>query len=207
MSFYDEHVLPHVIDHVCTIGPIMKLRKQVVPRARGVVLEVGMGSGVNLQYYDPDRVEFVWGLEPSEGMRRKAADNLARSPVEVRWLDLPGEEIPLEDNSVDTVLLTFTLCTIPDWHKAMQQMYRVLKPGGQLLFCEHGRAPQPGIRKWQDRITPAWMKIAGGCHLNRPIDRLIKESGFALDAVENLYVKNTPKIAGYIYHGVASKPA
>lgn len=207
MSFYEEHVLPHLINQACTIGPIMKLRQQVVPKATGEVLEVGMGSGVNLQYYDPDKVSLVWGLEPSEGMRRKAAHNVARSPINVRWLDLPGERIPLDDDSVDTVLLTYTLCTIPDWYLAMQQMRRVLKPGGQLLFCEHGRAPEPGVRKWQDRITPVWKKIAGGCHLNRPIGKLIEESGFEIESLENLYIEHAPRIAGYMYHGVARKRA
>ncbi|WP_148862741.1 class I SAM-dependent methyltransferase [Marinobacter fonticola] len=206
MSFYDDRILPHLIDLSCTIGPIMKLRQKLVPMATGEVLEVGMGSGVNLQYYNPDKVSLVWGLEPSEGMRRKAASNVARSPVEVRWLDLPGERIPLDDDSIDTILLTYTLCTIPDWHLALKQMRRVLKPGGKLLFCEHGRAPEPGIRKWQDRITPVWKKVAGGCHLNRPIGKLIEESGFEIETLENLYLDNAPKVAGYIYHGVAVKP-
>lgn len=206
MPLYEHFVLPHLIDYACSIGPIMKLRQQIVPRAEGIVLEVGMGSGTNLQYYDPARVDFVWGLEPSEGMRRKAKTNVSRSLVDVRWLDLPGEQIPLEDNSVDSVLLTFTLCTIPDWRAALRQMLRVLKPGGKLLFCEHGQSPDSGIRKWQDRVTPAWKKMAGGCHLNRPIDRLIEEGGFLIQEIDNLYVRNTPRIAGYIYHGVAVKP-
>jgi len=105
-----------------------------------------MGSGINLQYYKPERVEIVWGLEPSHGMRRRAQKNLAQSPVAVTWLDLPGEEIPLEDNSVDTIVLTYTLCSIPDWQRALQQMRRVLTPGGQLLFSEHGTAPDPAVK-------------------------------------------------------------
>ena len=120
MSFYEERILPHIIDKACSMGQVMKLRSQVVPQARGRVLEVGMGSGINLEFYNQDQVELVYGLEPSEGMRRKALPNLQRSPIKVEWLDLPGEKIPLEDNSVDTVLLTFTLCTIPDWHAALQ---------------------------------------------------------------------------------------
>ncbi|ROT99863.1 class I SAM-dependent methyltransferase [Marinobacter sp. R17] len=206
MSLYEDHVLPHLINRACSIGPVMKLRQQLVPQARGDVLEVGMGSGVNLQYYNPDRVNSVWGLEPSEGMRRIAARNVAAAPVEVKWLDLPGERIPLEDNSVDTVLLTFTLCTIPDWFQALQQMKRVLKPDGQLLFCEHGRAPEPGVRKWQDRLTPAWRKVAGGCHLNRPITRLLESAGFEIESADSLYIQNTPKIAGFVTYGVARKP-
>lgn len=205
MRFYDEKVLPYVIDKACSMGQVMKLRSQVVPQARGVVLEVGMGSGINLEFYNPDHTELVYGLEPSEGMRRKARGNLAKSPVKVEWLGLPGEQIPLEDESVDTVLLTFTLCTIPDWLAALRQMHRVLKPDGVLLFLEHGQSPDVGVHKWQDRITPTWKKIAGGCHLNRPISELIRQAGFEVQELENLYMPKTPKIAGYIYKGRAVK--
>ncbi|MCB1615938.1 MAG: class I SAM-dependent methyltransferase, partial [Pseudomonadales bacterium] len=156
MSFYENTVLPFVIDLACSTDPIMALRSEVVPKASGKVLEVGMGSGINLALYDTKRVEMVWGLEPSRGMRKKAAKNLAVSPVKVEWLDLPGEKIPLENESVDTVLLTYTLCTIPDWKLALQQMHRVLKPGGKLLFCEHGRSPDADVLKWQDKLTPMW---------------------------------------------------
>lgn len=207
MGFYEERILPHLIDYSCSVGQVMKLRSQVVPRAAGVVLEVGMGSGINLAFYNPETVELVYGLEPSEGMRRKARANLDQSPVTVEWLDLPGEKIPLQDNSVDTVLLTFTLCTIPDWQAALQQMKRVLRPRGELLFLEHGQAPDERVRKWQHRITPGWKKIAGGCHLNRPIAELIREAGFEITELENLYMPKAPKFAGYIYKGRAQLPA
>ncbi|AMQ87398.1 class I SAM-dependent methyltransferase [Marinobacter sp. LQ44] len=206
MSFYEDRVLPHIIDKACSMGQVMKLRSEIVPRARGRVLEVGMGSGINLEFYDQSQVEMVYGLEPSEGMRRKALPNLNRSPIAVEWLDLPGEKIPLEDNSVDTVLLTFTLCTIPDWHAALLQMKRVLKPGGDLLFLEHGESPHETVRKWQHRITPGWKMFAGGCHLNRQIADLIRHAGFEIQELENLYMPNAPKIAGFIYKGRAIKP-
>ncbi len=206
MSFYEDRILPHIIDCACSMGQLMKLRSQVVPHARGRVLEVGMGSALNLEFYNPDQVEIVYGLEPSGGMRRKAQPNLARSPVKVEWLELPGEKIPLEDHSVDTVLLTFTLCTIPDWHAALQQMKRVLKPGGELLFLEHGESPHDSTRKWQHRITPGWKKLAGGCHLNRNIADLIRQAGFEILELENLYIPKAPKIAGYIYKGRAISP-
>ncbi|HLT13787.1 MAG TPA: class I SAM-dependent methyltransferase [Marinobacter sp.] len=206
MSFYENRILPHIIDKACSMGQVMKLRSQIVPRAKGRVLEVGMGSGTNLEFYDRTQVEMVYGLEPSEGMRRKAVGNLSRTPVRVEWLDLPGEKIPLQDDSVDTVLLTFTLCTIPDWHTALLQMKRVLKPGGDLLFLEHGEAPQGSTRTWQHRITPGWRKLAGGCHLNRHIADLIAQAGFEIQELENLYMPNAPKIAGYIYKGRATKP-
>ncbi|RLC99859.1 MAG: SAM-dependent methyltransferase, partial [Chloroflexota bacterium] len=133
MNFYDEHCLPHLIHCACGLKVIQSQREKVVPVAEGRVLEVGMGSALNIPFYDPDKVEFVWGLEPSQAMRKKARKNLGRAPFEVRLLDLPGEEIPLDDNSVDSVLLTYTLCTIPDWRNALQQMRRVLKPGGKLI--------------------------------------------------------------------------
>lgn len=207
MSFYEERILPHIIDRACSMGQVMKLRSQLVPLAKGRVLEVGMGSGINLEFYNPDTVEIVYGLEPSEGMRRKALPSLKRSPIRVEWLSLPGEQIPLDDNSVDTILLTFTLCTIPDWNTALLQMKRVLKPGGELLFLEHGEAPHQNTRKWQHRITPGWKKLAGGCHLNRHIADLIRHAGFELTELENLYMPSTPKIAGYIYKGIARKPS
>lgn len=207
MGFYNERILPYLIDKSCSLGELMKLRAQLIPEAAGVVLEVGMGSGINLSLYDPEKVSLVYGLEPSEGMRRKADAKLRKSPVPVEWLDLPGEKIPLGDRTVDTIVLTFTLCTIPDAKAALEQMLRVLKPGGTLLFLEHGQSPDNGVCKWQNRITPAWKTFAGGCHLNRPIAALIEGAGFEIRSLENLYVPKAPKIAGYIYKGRAVKPA
>ena len=203
MSFYEKYILPSFLDLACGSKPILKQREKVVPSAEGRILEVGMGSGLNIPYYDPNKVDFVWGLEPSEGMRRKAAPSVSKAPFEVRWLDLPGEEIPLEDNSVDTILLTYTLCTIPGWEQAMEQMRRVLKPGGQLLFCEHGEAPDASVQKWQKRINPTWKKIAGGCNLNRPIPKCLDQSGFKIEQMETRYLPSTPKFAGFNYWGMA----
>ncbi len=175
-------------------------RGKVVPLAEGRVLEIGIGSGLNIPFYNVGKVDFVWGLEPSEGMRRKAKKNLNRSTVEVKWLDLPGEEIPLENNSADTVLLTYTLCTISDWYAALRQIHRVLKPGGKLLFCEHGAAPDKSVIKWQNRINPVWKIISGGCHLNRPIPEYIHEGGFSIKTMETLCLPKTPRIAGFDNH-------
>lgn len=205
MSFYDEHILPHLLNLACSTRQVMKLRRELVPRSRGNVLEIGMGSGLNLPYYDPRKVEKLWGLEPSAGMRKKASPRVAASAVEVEWLDLPGEEIPLPDNSVDTVLLTFTLCTIPDWHAALQQMHRVLKPEGKLLFCEHGRSSDANVCRWQNRVTPAWRKIAGGCHLNRPISDCLQSTNFSIEAIDRFYMKKTPRVVGCMYFGEAIK--
>jgi ubiquinone/menaquinone biosynthesis C-methylase UbiE len=204
MGFYADRILPFVIDAGCGSPPILKQRQKVVPHAVGRVLEIGMGSGLNLQYYDPGKVEFVFGLEPSQGMRRKAQKNLDASPVEVRWLDLPGEEVPLDDDSIDTVVLTYTLCTIDDFQGALAQMRRVLKPGGTLLFCEHGEAPDESVRRWQARINPVWKMVAGGCNLNRPIPACLENGGFKIAKLESMYVPSTPKIAAFNYWGSAS---
>ena len=202
MSFYENHCLPHVLNLACGLKIIQKQREKVVPLAHGRVLEVGMGTGLNIPYYKAENIEFVWGLEPSEGMRKKAQKNLKSAPFEIRWLDFPGEEIPLEDDSVDSLVLTYTLCTIPDWQTALQQMRRVLKPDGNLLFCEHGEAPDESVRKWQERINPVWKKIAGGCNLGRPIPRYIQEGGFDIKTIDSMYLPG-PKFAAFNYWGSA----
>lgn len=203
MSWYEQHVLPHLLHLACGNRVVDRQRAAVVPEARGRVLEVGMGSGLNLPHYDPQRVDLVWGLEPSEGMRRKARRNVAEAPFEVRWLDLPGEEIPLENDSVDTVVLTYTLCTIPDWQRALEQMRRVLRPGGRLLFCEHGTAPDAAVRQWQGRINPLWCKVAGGCRLDRDIPGLLEHAGFAIQRMETGYLAKVPRFAGFNFRGAA----
>jgi len=202
MGLYDRYILPYAINCACGISPIKKQREKVVPLCTGRVLEVGMGSGLNLPYYNKNEVEFVWGLEPSEGMRASAKQNLANSDIEVKWLDLPGEQIPLEDNSVDTVLLTYTLCTIPDAHTALSQMRRVLKPNGLLIFCEHGIAPDAHVQKWQNRLNKVWGALAGGCHLNRDIPKLIRQAGFDIKKQDEMYLPG-PKFAAFNYWGWA----
>jgi len=204
MSFYDNHILPHVIDLACGSKPVLKQREKIVPQAEGRILEIGMGSGINIPFYDPAKVEKVWGLEPSEGMREKARPRVEAAPFELEWLGLPGEEIPLDNDSADTIVLTYTLCTIPDWRAAVEQMRRVLKPGGKLLFSEHGKAPDEAVRKWQDRINPVWKKIGGGCHLNRDIPKLLTEGGFDIKQLDSMYVPSTPKVAGFTYWGYAN---
>lgn len=204
MSFYDDKILPHVIHLACGTKPILKQREKVVPYAEGRILEIGMGSGINIGYYNPEKVEKLWGLEPSIGMREKAKNRVNAAPFELEWLDLPGEEIPLDSNSMDTIVLTYTLCTIPDWLSAVKQMRRVLKPGGKLLFSEHGKAPDAAVKKWQDRINPLWGKVAGGCHLNRDIPQLLQQGGFNIEQMETLYVPKTPKVAGFTYWGSAN---
>jgi ubiquinone/menaquinone biosynthesis C-methylase UbiE len=203
MGIYSKYVLPHVVHFACGLKPNMRQREKVVPLARGEVLEIGMGSGLNLSFYDPGRVTKLWGLEPSEEMRRLAAGAVRSLPFKFEFIDLPGEEIPLDANSVDTVLVTYTLCTIPETQPALQGMARVLRPGGKLIFCEHGAAPDAGVRRWQDRMDPIWKRMAGGCHLNRAIPELIRDGGFEIDSMDTLYLPGW-RPAAFNYWGTAS---
>lgn len=202
MKWYEEKVLPSLINLACSIKPARKQREKIVPRANGDVLEIGFGSGLNLPYYDRDKVRHVWGLEPSAGMRRLARKAIAGSSLEVELIDLPGEEIPLDDDSVDTVLVTYTLCTIPEVAEALHGMRRVLKPQGRLLFCEHGKAPDSNVQKWQDRLNPAWKKIAGGCNMNREIVAELEEAGFLIEDDNRMYLPGV-KALTYNYWGAA----
>lgn len=188
MGFYSKYILPRAIDCACRTKPAMRQRAKVVPRAHGEVLEIGIGSGLNLSYYDASRVSKVWGLEPSAEMRELAAMAAAESDLEVEMIGLPGEEIPLGDDSVDTIVMTYTLCSIAETAPALQQMKRVLRPGGELLFSEHGASPDAGVRRWQDRLDPLWTRLAGGCHLNRDIPGLLRAGGFAMTDFNQGYI-------------------
>lgn len=202
MSWYQERILPHLIDLSCSTKPVRKQRQKIVPLAEGDVLEIGIGSGLNLPFYDQQKVRKIWGLEPSAGMRKLASRNLEGSSLDLEFIDLPGDEIPLDSSSVDTVLVTYTLCTIPDAVTALEGMRRVLKPGGRLLFCEHGAAPDEGVRRWQDRLNPAWRNIAGGCNMNRDIPALIEAGGFDIVEDERMYIPGL-RILSYNYWGTA----
>ena len=203
MGFYDRHILPRFINCACSAGPIMKQREKVVPLATGTVLEIGIGTGLNLPYYDASSVQRLIGLDPSAESWKLAGERAAHLEFEVEFIGLPGEEIPLEDDSVDTVVVTFALCTIPDPITALHGMARVLRPGGSLIFCEHGKAPDSNVQKWQDRINPFWRRIAGGCNLNRNIPQLLDAGGFEISAMETSYLPSTPKFAGYNFWGRA----
>ena len=202
MSFYEERILPHLVDFACSSKPTRKQREKIVPLAEGDVLEIGFGSGRNLPFYDAAKVRKIWGLEPSEGMRRKAAPQVEASRLDVEFIDLPGEEIPLEADSVDTVLVTYTLCTIPDAVAALEGMRRVLKPGGRLLYCEHGVAPDADVRRWQDRLNGTWRRFSGGCNINRNIPELIEQGGFAITNDERMYIPGL-RVLTYNYWGSA----
>jgi len=202
LSWYEEHMLPHMINFACSASPNQKQRQKIVPEAAGEILEIGFGSGLNVPYYDQSKVKKIWALEPSAGMRRKAQAALAETDMDIDFIDLPGEQIPLDDYSVDTILMTYTLCTISDTQEALAGMRRVLKPGGQLLFCEHGRAPDQNVQRWQNRLNPAWRRIAGGCNMNRDIPALINEGGFTIKVDERMYIPGA-KVLCYNYWGSA----
>lgn len=204
MGWYDDKILPHLINVACTTGPILKQREKVVPLASGDILEVGFGSGLNLPYYDRDKARKLWGLEPSTAMRQLAQKRIAASGMNVQLIDLPGEEIPLEANSMDTVLVTYTLCTIADVLAALEGMRRVLKADGKLLFCEHGRAPDNRVQIWQERLNPTWQKFAGGCNLNRDIPGLLSSAGFSIVDDNRMYVPGF-KALSYNYWGQARR--
>lgn len=187
-SFYERLVLPRLLDFAMRQEPIRRQRAKVVPRATGRVLEVGIGSGRNLPFYDRTRVSSVIGLEPSPELRAMAEERAREAGLDVEWIPLGGESIPLDDASVDTVLTTYTLCTIGGVERALGEMRRVLRPGGLLLFSEHGRAPDADVRRWQDRLNPLWQRIGGGCNLNRPIADLVSRAGFEPQDLESMYV-------------------
>jgi ubiquinone/menaquinone biosynthesis C-methylase UbiE len=175
----------------------------VVPLASGTVLEIGIGTGLNLPYYRAAQVERLIGLDPSEKSWELAGKRAAHVDFEVEFIGLPGEEIPLDADSVDTVLVTFSLCTIPDPVAALKGMSRVLRPDGNLLFCEHGLAPDTGVAKWQHRVNPVWRKLFGGCNLNRDIPGLLAGADFSIERLEKDYLPGTPRFAGYNYWGGA----
>ena len=203
MSLYEKYLLPKFLNCACGSKPISYQRKKVVPMAEGKVLEIGMGSGLNLPFYDKSKLDELWGLDPSEGLSEMAKQVADEEAMEVNFISAGAEEIPLPDNHFDSVLMTYTMCTIPEVHRANKEIQRVLKGNGRLIFCEHGEAPDKNIKKWQNRINPLWKKLAGGCNINRNIPSLIQESGFDIVDLEEMYLPNTPKIAGYNYWGYA----
>ena len=203
MKLFDKYVVPRLLNFSCGLKPIQYQRKKVVHLAEGEILEVGIGSGLNLPYYEASRVKKIWGLDPSEELHDMAKKVASGLDLNVEFLLNSAEEIPLLDGSVDTVLITYTLCSIPEVEEAIKEIKRVIKPGGAMIFCEHGKAPDVSTRKWQERINPYWKKISGGCNINRDIPNLIESAGFSISQLETMYLPGTPKILGYNYWGSA----
>ena len=202
MGWYDDHILPHIITFACNTRSVRMQREKIVPQATGDVLEIGFGGGANLPYYDRSNIRKVWGLEPAEGMRKLATAPIAASAIDVELIGLPGEEIPLDAASVDTVLVTYTLCTIGDVAAALAGMRRVLKQDGRLLFCEHGCAPDPGVRRWQDKLNSGWGRVTGGCNMNRDIPYIIRSAGFSIVEDNRMYIPGL-RILSYNFWGAA----
>jgi ubiquinone/menaquinone biosynthesis C-methylase UbiE len=202
MGFYARHVFPHIINMAMKNKDATRLREAWVPQARGEVLEIGIGSGLNLPFYSSEVLHVV-GVEPSLALQEMAAKRAATGHTRVNFLLQSADEpLPLPDESLDTIVMTWTLCSIPNAPKALAEMKRVLKPDGRLLFIEHGRAPEPSVVAWQDRLTPIWKRIGGGCRLNRKIDELITAAGFQIGGLKTYYLPG-PRPMTYTYQGFA----
>lgn len=206
MNLYERYILPKMIDVACSTGNVMKARSKIVPQAFGEVLEIGIGSGLNLQFYDAKKVFAIVGVDPAAQMQSLARERAANIdiPVEIIAIDVQG--IHAKTDRFDTIVMTFTLCSIDDPVAALREMARVLKPNGRLLFCEHGLAPDLTVERWQHRLTPFWKPIAGGCHLDRDIPALIRAGGFAIDKLSEAYLPG-PRPMSYVYSGVAQQIA
>jgi ubiquinone/menaquinone biosynthesis C-methylase UbiE len=202
-SFYDRYVLPRFLSCACSSPGIMRQRAKIVPKATGRVLELGIGMGLNLQLYDSSQVSEVIGVDPAAELRQLAMAAPRPHGLTVRVDEGTAESLPFEDGSFDTVVCTFTLCSVHTPTAALAQARRVLKPGGRFLFCEHGSAPDADVAKWQRRIEPVWKRLAGGCHLTRPVASAITEAGFKLNWLETMYIPKTPRFAGWSEWGAA----
>jgi ubiquinone/menaquinone biosynthesis C-methylase UbiE len=202
MGLYAKYVLPRLIDLGMRNPESTRLRREWIPRASGEVLEIGIGSGLNLPFYAPG-VQRVYGVDPSLELQQMARERAASVPVKVEFLSQSAEDpLPPTLGAIDTAVVTWTLCSIPDPTRVLDQLLRILKPGGSLIFIEHGRAPEPSVAGWQDRATPVWKHIAGGCTLNRKMDELITAAGFRITELQTSYLRG-PRMMTYTYRGVA----
>ena len=206
MPCYRDHVYPRLVRLLGDPKPIRDVRARIVPLAQGTVLEIGVGPGVNFAHYDPGRVSKLYALEPNPGMIRLAVRERRRTELDVEFLDLPGERIPLDDGSVDTVVSTFTLCTIPGVVEAIRGIARVLRPGGRLIFLEHGRSPDPRVRRWQEWSEPITRWLFEGCHVTREIPALIDQGGFRIEHMDTAYLARFPKSWTHCFWGTAIPP-
>ena len=204
LAFYRDYIYPHLVTMLGDPKPVREVRQRLVPLAQGKVLEIGVGPGVNFVHYDPARVSKLYALEPNRGMIRLAEQQRGRTELDIEFLDLPGERIPLEDASVDTVVSTFTMCTIPGVVEAIRGMGRALRPGGKLLFFEHGLSPDPRVRRWQEWSEPIPYWIFEGCHITRDIPSLLTQGGFKVEDINTAYLARFPKSWTYCWWGTAT---
>ena len=204
MSLYEEYFLPKLLDCCCGMEGFQKKRAQIIPRVSGRVLEIGIGSGLNFDFYDFDRVTEVIGVDPALSSVAIAKSRASNFHSKISFIEATAESIDLESSTFDSVVIGYSLCTIPNPMQALGEAHRLLKSGGSLFFMEHGLAPEPNVQKWQHRITPFWRKFAGGCNLNRNIEQLILSGGFKFKDLTKKYIRG-PKIASYLYYGEAPK--
>jgi ubiquinone/menaquinone biosynthesis C-methylase UbiE len=204
MSFYETYILPKFLDCVCSQEGFQNKRAQIFPYASGEVLEIGVGTGLNFKFYDFDKVISVKGIDPSTSSLEIAKRRIIEMNIPVEVMEGSAEEITFQDNTFDSVVVGYSLCTIPDPIKALKEIKRVLKSNGKLFFTEHGISPEESVRRWQHRINPIWSKLAGGCNINRNTEDMILRSGFKFDQLQKKYIKG-PKIACFNYYGIAGK--
>ena len=204
MGLYEKHILPRLVEATCSQPPMTKLRARYVGHASGKVLEIGIGSGLNLSHYSA-KAKSVTGLDPASELTDMAAPRAEQALPKVNILQLSSEEIPADDAHFDSIVCTWTLCSIPNVYRALKEMYRVVKPGGKFYFVEHGLAPDVSVQRWQRRIEPLWKLLGGGCHLTRKADELIQDAGFIIPELDSGYEPG-PRWAAYMTHGIAQKP-
>lgn len=204
MGLYDKYVLPRLIHWICGQNPTSRQRQKVIPLAYGDVLEIGIGTGLNLPYYDPVNVKRLTGLDPSEENWRLSGIDKNKPSFEVEFIPATASDIPADNDQFDTIVITYTLCSIPDVMPALEEARRVLKSSGSLIFCEHGLSPKPSEQWWQHKINPIWKTFSGGCNLNRNIPYLLEVGGFKIQKMETMYLPG-PKILNYNFWGSARK--
>ncbi len=202
-NWYDEHIVPRFIKCACSAESIMDLRKQVVPLASGAVFEIGCGGGINQQLYDSARISSYAGLDPSAKGLEYARAEAAKKGWKADIRQGEGEALPFADGSFDTAVCTFTMCSVADQTRTLSELRRVLKPGGRLLYAEHGRAPDAPVAKWQERIDPVWSKLMGGCHIIRPVTSAVAAAGFTAEPLGQRYTPKMPRWASWMEWGVA----
>lgn len=202
MGFYNKYIFPKVLNWACKQKPAMKQREKIIPLAAGNVLEIGVGSGLNLPFYDSSKVAHLSAIDPAVEIWNERRLDMNQLPIDFEFIQSKAEEMPFNNNSFDTIVFTYTLCSIADLERAFEEIRRVIKPNGQLIFCEHGKAPDISVRRWQNTINPIWKRFGGGCNLNRDIPVIIKENGFTKLEMETMYIPGW-KPASFNYWGTA----